>query len=303
MRSRREPLLDETPLRIGKQPKSASSSFSSTTAKASLTIGIIALLLGIGIAIGYGIWISRVSSESQQSDAEQLQQQQLFVSMIQAELAEVMQNGTSAEGVERMTIQNGTINWRMTTFNMANQIQAPFGPTNTYDTSEGVYEIEKVQLHGLVNLTYLILYPPARALSSEMADPMLAGSRDYVSILAVDFEPSPLPVRVLGDAIYMAPLTPSNYARLSITPDCTIPSVVPPYESVCYQISRPINLDLPERPMNQRAILFYFARYGMIREEYVGFEYRGPMDFISTTPGLGTSWTLTDPLRILIPSA
>lgn len=130
---------------------------------------------------------------------------------------------------------------------------------------------------------------------------MISGGDNYVSIMAVDFEPPANPVKVLGDAFYMAPLTPSNYARLSVTPDCTIPPSEPPFEPSCYQVAREGTDDGASTPMNQRALTFSFTSHDAIREELVGFEYRGPMFEVSTDPGDGISWTLTEPLRILLP--
>lgn len=304
------PLLSDKPTEIAKRAL--------RSARQAQAISIVALILGFGIAVGYGVWVGLRTTNLQntiQNNAVEINNLHQELMMTQAEFLEALQNFNGTELME-FTIQTGTVRWELGSVDFDPTepfITAGFLNANLYaSVSDVPYEVRVRQINGL-NFTYLILSPPTSVL--DMSGAFFGpDTTDFLGVRILAFTPTIFELNQLGNSQVTMPLTPSNVARLSITPDCTTLLGGPPGppgmrkrqadpDSECFQTSSETDSTLYPPLQNGIKVSYLSNEY---ENAIISYGYQGNANFNIQWDkngifGAAAQVTISESLDILLP--
>lgn len=266
--------------------------------RVAMGVAIVALILGGGVALGYGLWIGLADNTIEKAllaQSKSLGQLNTKLAMTQAELLEIVQNSSGIEVIETV-VATGTFMWRM----YAEPLVLEYGGIRRTVFSErpgATYEIRVRQLAN-INFTYFMLDPPSTPLEMSGAFPIPPTSSMVLQVAMTNFNP-PIPQLASlagGGTTLSIPLTPTNFAKLSVTPNCVA-------TSECWQV--PIAQDEQfYGPQAQRGITVGILDLDGESQEtvlYYAYQANAEIEYLFDLTGTNSMVTLTAPLDILLP--
>lgn len=277
------------------------------TARNAFRIAVAALLLAVLLGLGYGLWVGladRALNEHVAKLEKSLESVKMETMMIQSELLENLLNLTTVPSspVTWTVVESGSVQFRMVRVNPQDYIF--FNEFFGVPANQGIdflvvdYTVQVAHV-GPLNFTYLVIDTLSRPLTTQNALPPLSG-QNLLGFQLVAFQPIPTLLQAdLTATGIRYPLTPSNFAKLNLSPNCLM-------TSECYQASGTINaFPIVGGPQTQSITLSTTGTpddpvpYPMIHFYIQGL---GPYEFESSM-GSETTFSYGSPLYFFFPSA
>jgi hypothetical protein len=252
---------------------------------------LLLLLLLLGAIVGYavGLWVAIRNTNDQQTVINGIQGN---VTSAQSSLLQLIVE----EHGNVTVLQSGTVSWTLSTI-------LPSGPNPSCVTEtdyinqggggmgsliSGTYQLQNVQI-GALNWTMLVLSPPSETLIYTYP----SDNSVLIQVCVVFFTPTvPILDTINTDAPLNVPpvleFTAPNLARLTSTPDCLVGGTcfISPYFQEWYTGSGAYSI--------QQATSFPNAGEFFLQWVY---QYTGD------PPALGTNFTISEPLQLMLPSS